>query len=77
MDELMEKIQSLSELEIQDLMRAFEKWYAKAFPEWEVVYVALHKDPVKRKQEFTELLNEIAKDLPWHWENYGITEQQQ
>ncbi len=72
MEELISKIKSLSRPELEAVMAAVEERYSAAYPDWDVVYVALHKDPVQRKREFEALLEFAAKDLQWNreqWEN--------
>ncbi len=48
---LLWKIKSLKEKDLQILMQAIEKRYAEAYPDWDVYYIALHKDPDIRKAE--------------------------
>ena len=42
-------IEQANDLEIEKIMEAVERRYAIAYPEWDVVYTALHKDPALRK----------------------------
>ncbi len=56
MKEIIERIQTMSERELQVVMRAIQNRYASAFPEWDVVYMVLHKDPELRVQEIEGIL---------------------
>ncbi len=71
MQEIIEKIQTLNESQLQQLMEAIEDRYAQAYPEWDVVYIALHKDPGLRFQEYANLLDMIGRDLLWLQEQQG------
>ncbi len=52
---LLWKIRRMKDKDLQILMRAIEKRYAEAYPEWEVLYLALHRDPKLRQQELANL----------------------
>ena len=54
--------------ELQQIMRAVERRYEQAFPEWDVVYIAMHKDPELRAKEMEETVKFLQKDLQWHIE---------
>ncbi len=56
MEELLQIISQLSDIELQKVMRAVEKRYAYAYPEWDVFYVAVHKEPNMRKQDIDNIL---------------------
>lgn len=71
MDELLEKIKALSQTELDEVMHGIEKWYEEAYPDWDVVYIAMPKDPVQRKQRFMGVLRLIAKDLEWYEQKYS------
>ena len=71
MDELLEKIKALSQAELDEVMKGIEKWYEEAYPDWDVVYIAMPKDPVQRKQRFLGILRLIAKDLEWSEQRYS------
>ncbi len=65
MEEVLQKIDTMTEAELRIVMEAVEQRYREAYPEWDVVYMAMHKDPVLRKQEFINLLEFIGKDMQW------------
>ena len=71
MDELLEKIKALSQTELDEVMLGIEKWYEEAYPDWDVVYIAMPKDPVQRKQRFMGVLRLIAKDLEGYEQKYS------
>ncbi len=58
-------LQRLDELELQEVMAAIQKRYADTYPQWEVFYLAVHRDPALRRSEVEQLLNLICKGLDW------------
>ncbi len=44
MEHILEKIQAMTACELQEIMRAIEQRYAAVYPEWDMVYIALHKN---------------------------------
>ena len=69
MQQILERIERANDLEIQEIMDAVERRYAIAFPQWDVFYAAVHKDPVLRKKDLEDLVAYIEKDLKWNEEN--------
>ncbi len=63
MKKVINKISTMTEEELREVMRAIEARYAQAYPQWDVVYIALHKDPSLRIQEFANLLDMVGQDL--------------
>ncbi len=59
MKEMLKRIQHLSADNLQTVMKAIEQRYAKDFPEWDVYYLALHKDPELRAQEIAAVKERI------------------
>ncbi len=66
MQQIIEKVMTMTESELQQIMRAVEMRYAQMYPQWDAVYIALHKDPGLRIQEYANLLDLIGKDLLWY-----------
>ncbi len=63
--EIFEKIPLLTDLELQEIMAAIQKRYGAEFPDWDVLYLAVHKDPALRKAEMEYHLNLLCKSLHW------------
>lgn len=57
MKNIVKQIKTCRESELQAIMKAIERRYAEAFPEWDVYYIALHKDPILRRQEIEAILS--------------------
>ncbi len=55
MQEILKKISELSQYDLQQVMQAIEKRYARDYPDWDVYYVALHKDPELRRQQIANI----------------------
>ena len=66
MRELLRKIEEADEFEIQEIMDAVKRWYVVTYPDWDIIYTAVHKDPKLRKKELEELVAYIEKDLQWY-----------
>ena len=66
MRKIIAKIEQADDVEIRRIMDAVEQRYALAYPDWDVVYIAMHKDPTLRKGEMQELVAFLEKDLQWH-----------
>ena len=69
MRQVIEKIEQADDFEIQEIMDAVERRYAIAFPQWDVFYAAVHKDPELRRKDLEKLVAYIEKDLKWNEEN--------
>ncbi len=63
MEELLRRIEELDDEGLQEVVAAARHRYSELFPEWEVVYIALHKEPELRKQELKNLLTILEKPL--------------
>ena len=61
-------IEQADDLEIERIMAAVKRRNETAYPQWEVFYAAIHKDPVIRRKEVEELVRYIEKDLQWNEE---------
>lgn len=61
MNNFTELIAKASEEEVQEMMTAFETWYAVHYPDWEVYYIAVPKDPVKKKEHLRRIFEFIQK----------------
>ena len=59
-------VEKANDLQLQQIMDAVKRRYAAAYPQWDVFYAAIHKDPALRKKELKELVAYIEKDLKWH-----------
>lgn len=67
-DLLIKNIQAATDYELQDIMKAIEKRYSTAYPDWDVVYVAVPKDPKIRREKLENILKWFDKDLQWYTE---------
>ena len=73
MKQVLAKIEQANDRELEQIMRAVERRYATAFPEWDVIYTAVHKDPTLRSKALYELVAHIEKDLKWNEEQQKRT----
>ena len=62
MEELLQRIAVADDFEIQDIMRAVERRYKIAFPDWEVVYMAIHRDPKLKEKDLKGIIARIEKE---------------
>ena len=65
----MRKIEQADDFQIREIMDAVERRYAIAYPQWDVFYAAVHKDPALRRKDLEDLAAYIEKDLKWNEEN--------
>ena len=63
MDELIDKVKTLSREELDRVMEEIEKWFAVTHPDWDVVYIAVPKDPVLREEKLKSIWNIMARDI--------------
>ena len=59
-------IEQADDFQIREIMDAVKRRYRAAYPDWDVIYAAVHKDPKLREAELKELVASIEKDLLWH-----------
>ena len=64
--ELMDNIRRLSREELDQVMEGIEKWFAAQHPDWDVVYIAVPKDPDLREKELKGIWNLLARDIESH-----------
>jgi len=62
-------IEQADDFQIREIMDAVERRYAIAYPQWDVFYAAVHKDPALRRKDLEDLAAYIEKDLKWNEEN--------
>ena len=70
MEELKAKIKTLSFMEVQELMDAIQDWYRVTYPDWDVMYMAVPKEPKARKAALTRMWKILKKDLAWNKRKY-------
>ena len=46
---------------MNEIVKAVVRWYAKAYPDWDVSFLSLHKDLKLRKKELRETFRYIKK----------------
>lgn len=61
-------IEEADGLKLHDVMNAVRRRYASKYPQWDVFYIAIHKEPETRRKELEELVTYIEKDLKWNEE---------
>ncbi len=63
MKQILKRIRSCSEADLNKIMRTIEQRFASAYPQWDVYYIALHKDPAVRAQQI-EAIRSLASREP-------------
>ncbi len=63
MKQILKRIRSCSEADLNKIMRTIEQRFASAYPQWDVYYIALHKDPAVRAQQI-EAIRALASREP-------------
>lgn len=55
--EVVDRIENADGGEISEIIRAIIRGYRKLFPDWEVIFLSMHRnDPVKREKDIENLL---------------------
>ena len=62
-DEVLQKIESADDHEIEQIMDAVRKRFAGAFPDWEVLYISLPKHNEKERQKTLDYLLRYFRPL--------------
>ncbi len=65
MKDILARIDTLTDMELQTVMRAIERRYFVAYPQWEVIYVAIHRDMPQREQGLRDLVRLMDRDIQW------------
>ncbi len=65
MKEILEKIQFLTEPQLRQLMEAIQIRFQNEYPQLDILYLTLHKDPDLRRQELTQILQLITGCTQW------------
>jgi len=58
---LLAYIQKADTAQLNQIMDAVKLRYRTAFPEWEVVYAAIHRDADKRKQDIDSIVEMLYR----------------
>ncbi len=70
MEEILRFIQSCEESQLRLLMRAISDRYAESYPQWDVLYIAVHKEPILRRRELSSIVDLLDpkndEELPFH-----------
>ena len=66
---VLKTIVQADDFQIREIMDAVERRFALAYPQWDVLYTAVHKDPELRRKDLQELTVYIEKDLQWYADN--------
>ncbi len=61
MQKILKRIQSMDDGELHAVMDAVRARYTAAYPEWDVIYTAVHKDPEMRKHELAFIIDMFQK----------------
>ena len=62
MPQVRKYIAHADDLEIQQIMQAVELRYAAMYPDWDVVYIAVHKEPKQRAVDLQNILAMLKKE---------------
>ncbi len=62
--ELLAYIENADTVQLNQIMEAVECRYRSAFPEWEVIYVAVHREAEKRKQDIDSIVDLLYRTQP-------------
>ena len=63
MNELIKQIEALSREEIEQVMDAIEEWFSVTYSDWDVVYMAVPKDPDLREKMLKSMWQILCRDI--------------
>ena len=66
LERICRQIQTMEDSELQACMRALERRYQHRHPDWDIVYIAVPKDPVQRKTALAQVISLMEQDVQWH-----------
>ena len=61
--EVLERIEQANDLEIQEIIDSIICRYNEYYPEWEVMFLSLHKDKNKRKDDIARIIDMLQNRL--------------
>lgn len=61
---LLAYIENADTVQLNQIMDAVERRYRSAFQEWEVIYVAVHREGEKRKQDIDSIVDLLYRTQP-------------
>ena len=70
MKDIVGKMKTFSEEEIQEVMDGVQAWYREVYPDWDVMYMAVPKEPKARKAALHGMVALLKKDLAWNKKKY-------
>ena len=60
---LLDQIETASDLEISEIIQAVIKRYHHVYPDWEISFLALPKDPGERKSHLEAAVRKLSEDI--------------
>lgn len=61
LDEMLAYIENADDNRLNQIMTAVENRYRTAYPEWEVIYVAIQRAPEKRKKDIDSIVDRLYR----------------
>lgn len=62
MKQILEIIEQADDMGIQQIMRAVERRYAQMYPQWDVIYMDVHREPKQREADLQAILAMLQKE---------------
>ena len=59
LEEIMTYIENAGDNQLNEIMTAVENKYRMSYPEWEVIYVAVRRDPQWRKKDIDSIVDRL------------------
>ena len=62
MEEIIKRIPMLNRDELQTVFLALRQHYMEIFPDWEILFLSVHKDPGIQKEELINVFKMLFRD---------------
>ncbi len=59
LEEILIYIENADDIQLNEIMTAVENRYRMAHPEWEVIYVAVRRDPQWRRKDIDSIIDQL------------------
>lgn len=64
MNKLIKIIETADDLEISQIIHAVVRRYADVYPDWDVFFLSLPKEPAERREQLAQMLEALKNGQP-------------
>lgn len=63
MEEVLKVIEKADDFQNEQILDAIRRRYATLYPDWEIIFASLHRDPVERKHDVAFIVKMLQKSV--------------